>query len=125
MSNYNKLQAVLTEVFQLDQADLDFGIYRIMNQKRDAINDFLQNSLPTQVKELLAKNNTDDNVKIQADLDATIKQLKELSVDIDTNAKVKELRAKLAATVSIDALEQEVFLYVFKLNWTFAKRVFS
>ena len=69
MSNYNKLQAVLTEVFQLDQADLDFGIYRIMNQKRDAINDFLQNSLPTQVKELLAKNNTDDNVKIQADLD--------------------------------------------------------
>ena len=89
MSNYNKLQAVLTEVFQLDQADLDFGIYRIMNQKRDAINDFLQNSLPKQVKELLEKNLSGDNVKIQADLDATIKQLKELSVDIDSNPKVK------------------------------------
>ncbi len=112
MSNYKKLQAVLTEVFQLDQADLDFGIYRIMNQKRDAINDFLQNSLPTQVKELLAKNNTGDNGKIQADLDATIKQLKELSVDIDTNVKVKELRSKLEATVSIDALEQEVFSHL-------------
>lgn len=112
MSNYKKLQAVLTEVFQLDQAELDFGIYRIMNQKRDAINDFLQNSLPTQVKELLAKNNTGDNAKIQADLDATIKQLKELSVDIDTNVKVKELRSKLEVTVSIDALEQEVFSHL-------------
>lgn len=112
MSNYNKLQAVLTEVFQLDQADLDFGIYRIMNQKRDAINDFLQNSLPKQVKELLEKNLSGDNVKIQADLDATIKQLKELSVDIDSNPKVKELRAKLEATVSIDALEQEVFSHL-------------
>lgn len=112
MPNYKKLQAVLTEVFQLDQADLDFGIYRIMNQKRGAINDFLQNSLPTQAKELLAKNNSGDNVKIQADLDATIKQLKELSVDIDSNAKVKELRSKLAATTSIESLEQEVFSHL-------------
>jgi adenine-specific DNA-methyltransferase len=112
MSNYKKLQNVLTEVFQLDQADLDFGIYRIMNQKRDAINEFLQNSLPIQVKELLAKNNTGDNAKIQAELEATIKQLKELSVDIDTNTKVKELRSKLAATASIDELEQEVFSHL-------------
>lgn len=112
MPNYKKLQNVLTEVFQLDQADLDFGIYRIMNQKRDAINDFLQNSLPRQVKELLAKNNSGDNVKIQADLEATIKQLKELSVDIDTNPKVKELRSKLAATASIETLEQEVFSHL-------------
>lgn len=112
MPNYKKLQAVLTEVFQLDQADLDFGIYRIMNQKREAINEFLQKSLPTQVKELLAKNNTVDNAKIQADLDATMKQLKELSVDVDSNAKVIELRSKLAATASIETLEQEVFSHL-------------
>ena len=40
-TNYQKLKNVLKEVFQLDQADLDFGIYRIMNQKRDDIIDFL------------------------------------------------------------------------------------
>lgn len=112
MPNYKKLQNVLTEVFQLDQADLDFGIYRIMNQKRDAINDFLQNSLPIQVKELLAKNNTGDNSKIQADLDNTINVLKENGVDWETSTKVKELRSKLEATVSIDALEQEVFSHL-------------
>lgn len=27
--------AKLREMFQMDQADLDFGIYRIMNAKRD------------------------------------------------------------------------------------------
>ena len=45
-TNYNKLQSVLTEIFQLDKADLDFGIYRIMNQKRNDIEDFLIKKLP-------------------------------------------------------------------------------
>lgn len=27
--NYNKLRTLLQELFQLDQADIDFGIYRI------------------------------------------------------------------------------------------------
>lgn len=112
MPNYKKLQNVLTEVFQLDQADLDFGIYRIMNQKRDAINDFLEKSLPIQVKEILVRNNSGDTVKIQAELDATIKQLTELSVDVDTNPKVREMRSKLAATTSIETLEQEVFSHL-------------
>ena len=36
-----KLIKILTEMFQFDQADLDFGIYRIMNQKRDRIEEFM------------------------------------------------------------------------------------
>jgi len=112
MSNYNKLQKVLTEVFQLDQADLDFGIYRIMNQKRDAINDFLQKSLPVQVKELLEKNLSGDFKSLQLELDKKIIQLKEDGEDIESSKKVKELRLKIAASSSIDALEQEVFSHL-------------
>jgi len=41
MTNLEKLRNLLQELFQLDQADLDFGIYRIMNQKRDEIVRFL------------------------------------------------------------------------------------
>lgn len=99
MSNYNKLQAVLTEVFQLDQADLDFGIYRIMNQKRDAINDFLQNSLPKQVKELLEKNLSGDAKGLKEELDKTIAQATALGADPNTLPKVKELKDKIAASV--------------------------
>jgi adenine-specific DNA-methyltransferase len=40
-TSYEKLSALLKELFQLDQADLDFGIYRIVNQKRDEISRFL------------------------------------------------------------------------------------
>lgn len=35
MNSFEKLKAKLAELFQLDQADLDFGIYRIMNARRD------------------------------------------------------------------------------------------
>lgn len=47
------LKDKLREMFQLDQADLDFGIYRIMNQKRDEIERFLDKDLLPQVREAL------------------------------------------------------------------------
>ena len=33
--NQKKLLKILNEIFQLDQSDLDFGIYCIMNNKKD------------------------------------------------------------------------------------------
>ena len=41
--NYKELKAHLRDMFQMDQPDLDFGIYRIMNQKREEIEKFLDN----------------------------------------------------------------------------------
>lgn len=52
---YEKLSTLLKELFQLDQADLDFGIYRIMNQKRDEITRFLDTELLPQVKAAIAQ----------------------------------------------------------------------
>ena len=40
-----KFQELLRELFQFGSADLDFGIYRIMNFKRDAIERFIQKDL--------------------------------------------------------------------------------
>ena len=40
-----KFQSLLRELFQFDCADLDFGIYRIMNHKRDAIERFISEEL--------------------------------------------------------------------------------
>ena len=39
------LQELLSELFQFGSADLDFGIYRIMNFKRDATERFIQKDL--------------------------------------------------------------------------------
>ena len=41
-----KFQDLLRELFQFDCADLDFGIYRIMNHKRDVIEQFIAEDLP-------------------------------------------------------------------------------
>ena len=50
---YERLQATLRELFQLDQADLDFGIYRILNQRRTQVEDFLENKMPARVRAAL------------------------------------------------------------------------
>ena len=42
---YEEFRRLLAELFMFDQADLDFGIYRIMNAKRDEINRFLDSDL--------------------------------------------------------------------------------
>jgi len=40
-----KFQSLLKELFQFDSADLDFGIYRIMNQRRSIIERFIERDL--------------------------------------------------------------------------------
>ena len=45
-SNLAKFQDLLRQLFQFDCADLDFGIYRIMNHKRDAVERFITEQLP-------------------------------------------------------------------------------
>ena len=44
--NLEKFQDLLRELFQFDCADLDFGIYRIMNHKRGVIEAFIAKDLP-------------------------------------------------------------------------------
>jgi adenine-specific DNA-methyltransferase len=40
-----RLQELLRELFQFDSADLDFGIYRVMNQRRAEIDEFIERGL--------------------------------------------------------------------------------
>ena len=48
-TNLAKFQTLLRELFQFDCADLDFGIYRIMNHKRDAVERFITEQLPASI----------------------------------------------------------------------------
>ena len=55
LNQYDKLKSILREMFQMDQSDLDFGIYRIMNAKREEIESFLDKELLPQVTTEFAK----------------------------------------------------------------------
>ena len=51
---------ILAEILQLDHAELDFGIYRIMNQKRKNIEAFLNNRLVPEVTTILKANASEE-----------------------------------------------------------------
>jgi len=109
----DKLKDKLKEIFQLDQADLDFGIYRIMNQKRDEITSFLENDLLPQVKAGFEKYQPADKAEIQKELDKLVETIKEAGMDPEQSPKVNELREKLKDSVDITALEDEVYTHLF------------
>ncbi|EMA70307.1 site-specific DNA-methyltransferase [Halorubrum distributum] len=51
--NREQLQELLRDLFQFDAADLDFGVYRILNQRRDRIEQFIEEDLLDAVDESL------------------------------------------------------------------------
>lgn len=107
--NFEKLKGKLLELFMLDQPELDFGIYRIMNSKRTEITQFLDNDLLPQVKSAFAQYASADKGHIESELAKAVEQAKQLGVDPETAQKVKDIRAKLTESVDRTALENEVY----------------
>jgi len=104
-----KLLRLLREMFQLDQIDLDFGIYRVMNQKSDEINDFLNNKLIQSIRNAFADLNSDG---LKKELDEAIKQAQALGADPESLPKVKELRNKVNSYSNGEESENEVYSYL-------------
>ena len=71
---YEKLKALLKELFQLDQPDLDFGLYRIMHAKSAEITQFLDNDLLPQVKQAFGLYKNADSAELQKELSKAIEQ---------------------------------------------------
>jgi len=55
MDTIQKFQDLLERLFQFETSDLDFGIYRILNYKRDRIEKFIQEDLKNKVESAFAK----------------------------------------------------------------------
>ena len=43
---------LLKEMFEMDKADLDFGIYRLMKLRKNEIENFIDKDLPLKVKDV-------------------------------------------------------------------------
>ncbi|WP_420461664.1 hypothetical protein [Candidatus Palauibacter sp.] len=50
-----RFQELLRELFQFDCADLDLGIYRIMNHKREVIDRYIDRDLPGAIEEAVSQ----------------------------------------------------------------------
>ena len=129
-SSLEKFQKLLRELFQFDCADLDFGIYRIMNHKRDVIERFISENLPNSVASELEMDALATHASIIDELNEcrqrVVKALGANAVDADGHLKEEhhsiplgkeylELQAKASGAHGRDALEAAIFnhLYAF------------
>lgn len=112
---YESFKKKLEEIFMMDHAELDFGIYRIMNQKRSDIQRFLDSELLPQVKQVLESNN--------ADTDKAKKRMAEIAASVGGNVEVlpkgtpmrdeyDKLEAQLAQSADTESMQAEVFSHL-------------
>ncbi len=57
----------LKPMFEADKAELDFGVYKIINQKREQINDFLDNKLSKDIEQQLSDLCSNEEEKINTE----------------------------------------------------------
>jgi adenine-specific DNA-methyltransferase len=110
-TNLDKLKTLLAELFMLDQADLDFGIYRVMNAKRAEVTKFLENDLLPQVRAALASVDTSDRAALESEKAKAIAAAQGVGLtreQAEQTPKVKELQAKIDAHANPADLENEV-----------------
>lgn len=110
----------LEEMFQLDRGDLDFGIYRIMNFRRDEILRFLRSELPARAEDAVrAAGIGDGAAALRRELDKAIAGAREAGFDPEASPRVRELRAEIARAGSSapDALLDQI--------WTALDRFFG
>lgn len=120
-AKFNKLVTLLKELFQLDQPDLDFGIYRIMHAKAGEVTQFLERDLLPQVKGAFAQYQSADSAELKKKLEQMIAQLTEAGVDPETAPKVRELRKQLKGAIDLGALENETYDHLY----SFFRRYYS
>ncbi len=109
---FESFKKTLKKVFMLDQADLDFGIYRIMNQKRNDIEKYLNENLKNQVTEILEKNKSSQVSDLEKELVDAKKAAESLGILPDNQPKVKELQAKLSEAGNTEDLENDVYSHL-------------
>ena len=111
---YEKLKILLKELFQLDQPDLDFGLYRVLHAKSAEVSQFLDNDLLPQVQAAFGQYRTADKAELEKELSTVIAGVETAGMNPDDSPKVKDLRARLKSeAVDIGALESEVYDHLF------------
>ena len=125
-----RFQELLRELFQFDCADLDFGIYRIMNHKRSAVERFISDQLPSRIAAELETGHLARQSQAMADLERERKLVLENiagdAIDADGNLddkysgtfrgkKYLEAQAAAAPGRGRQAVETDVYnhLYTF------------
>lgn len=102
---------LLRDMFELEKSDLDFGIYRIMNIRKNQINNFIENTLASEVNSILSKYAT-DNSQVRKRIEEIEKQCESVGVKVEDSKlreEYAEYKALLASGTAVAELESDVY----------------
>ncbi|MYI86652.1 MAG: site-specific DNA-methyltransferase, partial [Dehalococcoidia bacterium] len=106
--NLRRLRTLLAELFMFDRADLDFGIYRIMNLRRKEIGRFLDHDLLPQVHEALGMVAAGERHAAEVELRTLERELRDDGIDPQASRRFRELEARYEVQPDLASTEEEV-----------------
>ena len=108
-ARYQKLRATLESLFELDKADLDFGIYRLMAARNSEVQAFLDRQLKEVVRRELGHEAGADAARLAEQLDAEVARLAADGIDPEQSKTVQRLRKRRADSGTVEELEGRVY----------------
>lgn len=110
--SFEKLKLKLRELFELDKADLDFGIYRIIRQRHTEITEFLDKHLEKTVREVLTSHGQLQQAGIEEDLRKAEAAAQAAGITPEQSPRVMELREKYGKGTDLNATADEVYSHL-------------
>ena len=123
-----RFQDLLRDLFEFNSADLDFGIYRIINHKRDVIDTFISTNLPRHIEEELSKEQDERDSRALDELNDTVEKIHTYlgpdALDADGNVKpelsnsplvrqYQQLKEATSSTIGRDQQAVQVFNHLY------------
>jgi adenine-specific DNA-methyltransferase len=102
MSALTNLQNLFRDLFQLELADLDFGIYRLLRLKREEIEAFVSKQLPSHVEKAFQSYASQERTALEGEISILSERVrKEISDDAllangDVSPQYRDIKAKAA-----------------------------
>ncbi|NMC57856.1 MAG: hypothetical protein GYA51_00450 [Candidatus Methanofastidiosa archaeon] len=91
-----KLIELLTKIFQFENEDLDFGVYKILNYKKDEISNFIHKDLIEEIKKELDLLSAAEKKSLTQELEKIKKDLQDYGIsDYQNNPKYIEKEGEI------------------------------
>ncbi|HHQ69474.1 MAG TPA: site-specific DNA-methyltransferase [Halothiobacillaceae bacterium] len=111
----SRLLKKLSELFQLDQPDLDFGFYRIMHAKAQEVQDFISTDLLKIVADAFGDVDEARKAELQAAYEKAIETAKGFGVpNPEETEPVKKAKAALDAVKDTASAEADVYDHLYR-----------
>lgn len=123
MDTRERFRELLNELFRIESSDLDFGIYRIMNQKREEINNFIEKDIDKYLDSQLTNIEDKNKRLLEEKLEKTKKGLRDFGItDYSTSPEYNKIKKELEEYSSVNSTDE---IDIYEHIYNFFKRYYD